>query len=219
MTVFLSIIGALALLFLFAAFIRVYLIIEARENATVYMKILFIKLQLYPKKEKKLRVSDYSAKKLSKKAERARKKRASKQKKAKDGASENAPRQKKSFSELLDTASLVIELCRTFLSKFSKYLRLELSRVHINISGEDAAKTAIYYGAANSIACSIVAYLDETIHLSVPNERDIRINADFLSGHSSIDIRLLASLRIWQAASILFSLALKLAKEKIFANN
>ena len=123
-----------------------------------------------------------------------------------------------SYSDILDTIKLVFGLCRAFFSKFNRYLRLELSKIHVNIAGEDAAQTAVYYGAVNSLVGALVGYLDSIIILRPINEKDIVINADFLSERSCVDIRLCASLRVWQAIDILFTLALRLVKEKFFNN-
>ena len=74
MTVFLTVLSIIVALLALVAVIKIDLIIEAQEKATVYLKILFVKIRLYPKKEKKLRISDYSSTKLKKKANRARRK-------------------------------------------------------------------------------------------------------------------------------------------------
>lgn len=215
MTVFFLVIGIIVAVFSFVCALKIKLIIEAREKAAVYLNILFVKIRLYPKKEKKLRISDYSQKKLRKKADRARKKsRAKQSKKAGTDGTNSAKKEKTSFQDVLGTVELVFGLCRTFLSKFSRHLRLELSKVHVNVASEDAAKTAVYYGAANSLVGALIGYLDSIITLNDIDKRDIVINADFLSDKPSIDIRLCASLRVWQAADILFSLALRLVKEK-----
>ena len=74
MTIFLSILGVLLLIILGIMLLRVHVIIEADTSARVFLKILFIKIQLYPKPPKALKIKDYSPDRIAKRDAKAKKK-------------------------------------------------------------------------------------------------------------------------------------------------
>ncbi len=229
MYIFLIVLGIILLLLGSLMFLRASVIIEADEGARVYLKILFFKLRLYPKEKKRIRLKDYSTKRFKRLAEKEKKKSESKQKKK---ASKQAKKQKKTsaqdgkkekmtLSDITDIVLLVRKLAQTFFAKFGKHLHLDITRVHVTVAGEDPASTAIFYG----IVCQSVAYLvellDNITNLCPKEDKDIAVNADFFATKPSVNIKLAASMRVWQAIDIAFSIAYKFVKERFLkqANN
>ena len=217
MTVLIYILAIIAVVITLAMLTKVRLVLEADTTARVYLKILFFSFCLYPKKKKKLKISDYSTKKLQSKANKKKarmQKKKSKANKASKTASKTKKQEKLSLADVSQLVSLVYKLSQRFFSKFSRHLRLDLSRVHINVACEDAAKTALAYGAVSGGAAMLVEFLDNTLKARQNQKRDICIAADFLSDNSSIDISISASLRVWQAIDIAMAVAFKFVKEK-----
>ncbi len=218
------------LLFIVAImFLRVKVIIEASESATVYLKILFIKIKLVPSERKKIKLKDYESKKFKKRTEKEKLKELKKQqkkaeatakkKKKKEAAKEKAkenPKPKKSPSEIIDLVGLVAKLVGTFFTRFAKRLRLDLTKIHITLGGEDAASTAISYGVVCQSVEYLVAALDKITNIKPSTDRDIKVYANFLSDKTEVDIKLAASLKVWHVFDMLFSVALKFVKEKFF---
>ena len=217
MTVLLYILAIITIVIALAMLTRVRLIIEADITARVYLKILFYTYCIYPKNKKKLKISDYSTKNLQKRANaknaklQKKKNKATKQTKK---AKESEKKEKLSLADISELVSLVYKLAQRFFSKFSGHLRLDLSRVYINVASDDAAKTALAYGAVSSGVAMLVEFLDNTLNSKQNQARDIRIAADFLSESSSVDISISASLRIWQAVDIAMAVAIQFVKEK-----
>ena len=218
MTVILYILAVILALLCFALLTRIKIVLEAEADAKLFLKVLFLTFQLYPRKEKKLKLSDYTPKRLKQKAKKNKKALSKPKKKAKgaSGASKDASKEKKKLSldDIVELTELVVALLKTFFPKFNRHLKLELTKVHINVASEDAAKTAIAYGAVSAAVSTLVDYLDNTLTVKPRTERDIAVYPDFLSEKSSVDIRICASLRAWQIVDIAFSLALRFVKEK-----
>ena len=228
MTIFLTILGVLLLLILLITMLRVHLIIEADTSARVYIKLLFIKIRLYPKEKKELNLKDYSpkriakrARKMKKKAEVKLKKEAKKSKRNKkkqeqgNTSEKSSKRQKLSLAETTEIVALVLELTKTFFRKFGQRLRLDLTKIHINVGSEDAAKTALTYGAICSGVSCLCEFLDSMFTVRSHCERDIIVNADFLSEATNLDITINVSLRVWEAIDIALAVAINFVKQKI----
>ncbi len=101
------------------------------NSAVVYIKYLFIKIRVYPKKEKK-----------NKKEEA----------KAKESQKEISPPEKK--QKLSDTIGQVKDLISTAAKSLKKLLKhIEIKRLNLNIQvgAQDAARTAIEYGAVSAV--------------------------------------------------------------------
>ncbi len=233
MNIVLPILGVLFFLIVALMFLRVTVIIEADESARVYLKILFVKIKLVPGERKKIKLSKYKSKKFKSQQEKEKLKElkkqqkkeqaAAKKKKKKEAAKQKElenpkPKQKKSVSDILDLVGLVGKLVGTFFSRFAKRLRLDLTRIHITLGGEDAASTAISYGIVCQSVQYLVAGLDNITNIKPKNKKDIQINANFLSDKTEIDIKLAASLRVWHVFDMLFAVAVKFVREKFFKN-
>ena len=228
MNVFLWILGIIALLLLFILSLKATVIIEADESVRVFLKVLFVKIKLVPSEKKPPDPSKFDPKRHRSRLEKEKKKQLEKQKKQeiakekkkkkkeekKQKEKEN-PKKKMSASEIIDLISLVGKLAGTFFSRFAKRLRLDFTKIHVTVGGEDASSVAISYG----IICQSVAYLveilDRITNVRPKKDKDIRVYADFLSDKMTMDIKISASLRVWHLFDMLFSVAIRFVKEKI----
>jgi hypothetical protein len=211
--------------------LQVQVIIEAQTSARVYLKILFIKIQLYPQKKKPPKLKDYSPKRIAKRAEKKKKKleaklkkKAKKEQKKKKKSLQNdannavgsqKPKKKMSVSDVVELVSLVLELSKTFFVRFGRRLRLDLTKIHITVGGEDAAKTALTYGAVSAGVSSLCELLDSIFTVKPKGNKDVIVDADFLSETIAVDIIVSASLRVWHALDIALAVAISFVKKKI----
>ncbi len=148
-----------------------------------------VKIKLYPKKKKKIKLSDFSAKKYRQRLETDRFAAAKKR------SAPNKP--KKDKNELLpggigETFELVLEL----LEKFTGHLRCEVLRLRISVGTKDAASTALAYSGVSSAAAFLLEALDTHTVMKLRSPRDVRVDADFDSGDIGCDIGVKFSIRI-----------------------
>lgn len=148
--------------------------------------MLFIKIRLFPQKNKK-----FNAKKHDKK-----------QNKKQDQPStfiKDKALADKEKDELSSKILTVAETVKAFFTVFSGHLRVKLAKIHITVATSDAAKTAILYGVVSGAAACLVDLLDEITNLSRIKKSSIIIEPDFVSEKSNISINITLSISVFGA--------------------
>lgn len=212
--------AAFILLLAFLLLLKMTLIIAYDGEVGLWVKLLFIKIRLVPAKKKRYRRSMSARKaarlkkkrikKLRKKLKKKRDKEEEKQgaKKATDKSQEK----KKTPAEILDIIHLVCKLVTKVVGKFFKHIRIKLARINIKIATEDAATTAITYGAVTQAINILFPLLDNVKQVKTPKGREINIYADFCSDEPEIDIRIEFAIRVWQVLHVAITALIELIK-------
>ncbi len=183
---------------------RVRFIAEAAENVTLAVRILCFRFFLYPKRVKQPDPRKFTKKRFERMLRRQKKKAEKKAAKKTAKTEKKAKKEKEEKkTSAADTIRLVLRLLSAVFPRFVRYLRLDVSRLIVTVSTDDAAKTAIAYGAVSQAAAYLSAFLDSYVDLRHPPAREERIECDFLSGKTSCDIHITASMRVWQIFVIL----------------
>ena len=211
----LIILGAILLFFVFLLSLKATITIAYTDEVTLSVRVLFLKIKILPKKEKKgphsmsrrkaERIRAKARKKAQKKREAAKAK--AEAKKQKKEAAKEKP--KKSMSEILDTVSMVRGIAAEVIRRFFKHLRIDVARVKIKVATGDAATTAVAYGAACTALNILLPVLAQVKNFSLPREKDFSVEPDFLGETPELDVKLSFSLRVWH----LFSVALGALKK------
>ena len=221
MTAWIVILAILVFLILLSL-IHVQITIEYNESLCVYAKVMRIfRIPITPAKEKKIKLSDYSDKAIAKReklqrekiARKAQKKQEKKQQKLeKKKRKKEHPEEEQTERTLAENLSLIIDIVKVLLQRFFKHLRIDLSRIHISIVGEDAAQTAILYG----VVCQSVAYLLELLKrfktVSTPSLPDVSVTPDWIGEKTQVDIKLSFSLRVGHVLDIIFRVIIRAIK-------
>lgn len=186
----LYVILGIVLLFALLLSLRIGICIMYSEDLTVYLKILFIKIRLFPKKEKKYRPSR------------------SDKKKGKGDATSDSRVKKKTVSHenkapLSETLKTITEIVSTFARTFAKHLHVRLARIHVCVASGDAAQTAILYGAISGACACLIDALDSITNLDGMRRSSINIYADFLSEKCKADISITLSISVFGALATL----------------
>lgn len=175
---------ACVLLLLFLLLVRLRVSFLYEQDVRVLLQIAFIKIPIYPKKEK-VRVKDFSYRKLKKRKKPAKQ----------VAKSEPTPKKKASLSERIELFS---ELFTSLYSRFLKYFRLDVHRLRITVATGDAAETAILYGVVSQSLAYLLAILDRHTNLCPSHHAEIGVYADFIGQKSTADCNLTFSLRVYQ---------------------
>ena len=208
--------GAIILLFAFILSLKATISVEYNGEVVLLVRVLFIRLKLLPKKEKR-RPRSMSAKKAKRLSDKLKakeeKKRAKKAEKKKQKAEKKAAlkrgevkKEKKTPAEILNIITLVLELVKKVVGKFFGHLRIKLTRIRIKIGTDNAATTALTYGAATQAINLLFPILEDVKTLSLPKRtEDIDVRADFTSDESEIDIKISFAIRVWHILHIAFA--------------
>ncbi|MBQ9510093.1 MAG: hypothetical protein IJR55_00085 [Clostridia bacterium] len=198
----LYIIGAIVaviLLLLFLPLVR--LRIDVGEKVSVYLRAAGIKIMLFPQKKK------------PKKAKKAKQE----QKTAKG----ETPQEKGGLSLSADDIPYILqtvtELVSDIIYAISRKLTVRIIKFYVNICTDDAAKTALIYGAASAAANALVGFLDENGKLSV--KRTPQILCDFTGEKTVVDIKLAFILSLAGALAIFKPVILWAANMRLAAKN
>ena len=185
---------------LFVAFLlclRVRLTVRAGDAVTLDLKILFIRIRLYPRR-KKIKPRDYSAKHLERAKKKAAKRAAKKKQKKQKHQKEHAPGDADVKLTLRDKIALLRALCAVVIRRTHKHLRLHAARLHVHVATADPATTAVAYGAVSQSLSYLLAGLDQVTRLKAV-EPDVGVYAEFLEEKSRIDANVTFSIRVWGA--------------------
>lgn len=210
--IILAIIGFFISLFSIRPTVR----IRVQEEISIVLNVLFFKIKLLPKKEKKPNLKSFKIKnfrrmrlKEEKRLLRKAKKSDKKEKKKANKAEKQAENEEK--PSLKENVQYVLELVKYVLlkaiSKFGKHLRIQIRELDITVSGEDAAKTAITYGYVIQAVSYIKELADNSLNVSYPKNKNgnIAVRVDYLSGKTVIKLDISFGIRIWQAFSVLIA--------------
>lgn len=184
-----------ALIFLVLA-LRVNINIRYENELTVYLRVLFVRIKLFPQNDK-----GFSAKKYDKKLKKNQDKPSVKLKEKSEADKEKA--------ELSETICIITDTVKVFFKAFSKHLHVKLAKIHIIVATPDAAKTAILYGAVSGAAACLLDLLDEITNLDKVKNSSIVIEPDFVAQKSDVRINITLYMSILGALITLVKTLLK----------
>lgn len=104
-------------------------------------------------------------------------------------------------------------------------LTLRARRVIVTVSTDDAAKTALLYGAVSAALAGLIELLDRSVARVKTRGRDeINVHADFVGGKTTADVDIILSARVFGILRILFTILIsgefkKKAKHKRHAQS
>lgn len=232
----LTVIGIILLVFVGIGAIRATVYIEYRDEVALSVSVLGIRIRILPKKEKKVNIKKFSAKRfrkmlkqkeLAEKKKLEKKKKKEEQKKAKKLAKKQAkeeekkkakefpPEHKKKKRSLSENISLVCDILKIFFSRFAKHFRIKVARLNITVATGDAATTAVLYGVAVQGVEYILALLDKATNVKYKKDAEVNVAVDYLSESTSVDISIAFALRVWHLFDILFRVAFSAVKNLV----
>ena len=203
----LYIISGLLALIVMICFLRIHFVIECNDEITAILKILCIKISLYPQNNKKVKISKF-------KKGYPKQKEKTKQKQPKTVKKESS----KSDTSLGEKLEIITSLVKILFSRFFKHLRLDVSKILITVGGSDAAATAITYGVVSQATAYLLEFLDKNLKISKKRKGQINVLCDFTAEDTVYDISLSASLSVWQILDIGITLAYNYFKGKDIFN-
>lgn len=203
--------GAVLLLILLLLMCRVTVIFDYSGSIYLRVSVLCFTVFRIPQKElterQKKRAAIKARKKALKDAKKAEKKALTEAKEAEEKESKKSEEKKKekpSIEELIELAKVALESLGKPLKKILK--RTEFSHLSLDIicGGEDAAKAAINYGAANIALGSALSTIDTFFTLKTPD--DLHIGVDFYQEKTVIKLYCEIRLTLGAALAFVFTL-------------
>ena len=197
----LIVILSIALLIALLLSTKVLLQIRYDDSLTVYLRVLFVKIRLYPsEKEKKKYPHSMSKRKAQRIKDSLKKKQKKEPKKKKKRKSKEKEKEPKEAPDLISILSIITSFVKSFLRLFAGSVRIRSSRLHIVVASEDAADTAIAYGALTQAVNLLFPMLDGIKTFKhLPRGKELSVRADFLSDTPKIDADVELYIRVGSA--------------------
>ncbi len=193
------------------------MIISYSDEVRLAVKVLFLKINILPSKEKKGSYS-MSAKKAekikSKLRKKSQKKKAAAEEKEKLKAQKKAAKEKKSIREIISNVQMLASVAVAVIEKFFKHLRIRLARIKIVVATGDAASTAVAYGAITQSINVFFPLLERVKNFEKLPKSDISVDLDYLEEEPTIDIKLMFSIRVWHIFDVAFAALGRFIKHK-----
>ena len=84
-------------------------------------------------------------------------------------------------------------------------LTLRTRRIVVTVSTDDAAKTALLYGAVSAAMAGLIEFIDRSVaRVKCRGRDDVEVKADFVGGKTKADLDLVLSAQVIGALRILF---------------
>lgn len=173
----LYVILGIALLFAAILLTKIKVFVCYESSLTVYAKILFFKFNIFPEKVKKQKKS---------------KKKKGKKKPPQKSSPPVKKEEKSIVAKLWEMRSALTEILSRFLGK----LHFKFLKLHVSISCDNAAKTALLYSGANQGVAYIIEILRNVSNVDVSSRSDVYVNADFLSQKSELEGKIELYIRV-----------------------
>lgn len=144
-----------------------------------------------------------SKKKKPKKPRKEKGKRSDDNRSAEENKDKKDKKEKPTLTEILDLVKLVLDGLGKPLKKMLKRVIVSHLDLQITCGGEDAAKAAINYGAANYILSVVLNLCDEFLTLKTPDE--IHVDVDFYKEKTEINGYVEVRLTVGSALAFAFT--------------
>ena len=188
--------------------VRIKLAVSYDETAAVYLKVLFFKVNIYPKKKKVPKLSKFSIEKVRKKNKKYR----VKEKKKQSGiSSKDAKTSRK--RDVISSVKFAVSLVKSAVKPLYKYARVDFARIYVKVATEDAAKTAITFGVVSQLCAALWEFLKNFKPTKKSKPEEVKVFADFIDTKFEVKIKVEFSLRIVTLFALLFETVFSYLKE------
>lgn len=202
---------ALAIVLLLCLPIRLLLQLDESGNLRVRAKLSVLSLFTHPSPAPRFSIRRYSPRALARRqrreTRRLKKKQAklAKRKKAAapaSNATKPKPTLKQRVSKLKDTLSLVTSLIDVLHERLFRATHIHVHKLSITVGADDAAATALLYGALSASLNLLIEVLHQTIHLHMHHPENMHLQPDFLNKgiRAELDIRI--HMRVYHALAL-----------------
>ena len=178
--------------------IRPHMIISMKKYMNVYVKIFFIKFRVstsqkfdppdeeldLPKKKKKEKPPKPEKPKPTKEEKEEKKKKKPK----KDKKMPKKPVPLKFGIDVVKILATVRNVLGAIFVKLFRYFRVRVKNFHITVASEDAATTAMLYGAICGYGDAIMAILEKALDFKIEKGAKVGASCDYLSDEMKLDV-------------------------------
>ena len=189
--IFLYILGVFVLLIFLLLMTNVKIHIKSDGEFALRAGVGPFMIKIKPKKQKKIKLRDFSHKKYLKKMEALKLKKQKKKKKP--------DKKVKTKEEKKDSVTAIIDLVINILGNLEKYtsrINAKLDSLRLTVGGKDPAEVAVRFGVLSSAVGLLLELLDSKTQLKVKDPENISVSCDYLSPDIKFSVDVAVKIRI-----------------------
>ena len=187
------------LFFFFIFIIPIHVTVGLAESVSVMVRVLFLKIPILPKVKKKKK------KKKEKKPKKAKKK---KEKKPED-KTKKKKKKKKKISDIVGLVQVLLDTVVALFKRLGRNFKIRVYAYEICVASEEAAKTAVMYGAVKTLSETIFLRLQDSINFKIVKGAPMGVYTDFLEEKFKANVKIDFSISIAGVFGVLFAAIFK----------
>ena len=193
--------------FFFLIFIiPIHVMVGLTDNVSVMVRVLFLKIPILPK-EKKKKSKDKDKKKKPKEKKKKKKEKPDKKEKKKKKDKKN--KNKKNISDIVGLVQVLLDTVVALFKRLGRNFKIRVHAYEICVASEEAAKTAVMYGAVKSLSETIFLRLEDSINFKIVKGAPMGVYADFLEEKFKANVKIDFSISIAGVFGVLFAAIFK----------
>ena len=200
----LTVIAFILLGFYLIGCIRPHVIISMKKYMNIYVKVFFIKFRVSTSQK-----FDPPDEELDLPKKKVKPKKPKKPKEKKPKKDKKMPKKPKPVLVGIDILKM-LEMLRNVLGaiflKLWRYFRVRVKNFHITVASEDAAMTAMMYGAVCGYGDAILTILEKALDFKIEKGARVGADCDYLSDEMKMDIEVDISISIGNVFRFLFGI-------------
>ena len=193
--------------FFFLIFIiPIHVMVGLTDNVSVMVRVLFLKIPILPK-EKKKKSKDKDKKKKPKEKKKKKKEKPDKKEKKKKKDKKN--KNKKNISDIVGLVQVLLDTVVALFKRLGRNFKIRVYASEICVASEEAAKTAVMYGAVKTLSETIFLRLEDSINFKIVKGAPMGVYADFLEEKFKANVKIDFSISIAGVFGVLFAAIFK----------
>ena len=193
--------------FFFLIFIiPIHVMVGLTDNVSVMVRVLFLKIPILPK-EKKKKSKDKDKKKKTK--EKKKKKKEKPDKKDKKKKKDKKNKNKKNISDIVGLVQVLLDTVVALFKRLGRNFKIRVYAYEICVASEEAAKTAVMYGAVKTLSETIYLRLQDSINFKIVKGAPMGVYTDFLEEKFKANVKIDFSISIAGVFGVLFAAIFK----------
>lgn len=206
-------VSALIALILLLLLSPIRVTLQSKDDLEVRLSYLFFKRTLYPEEEEEIRLSDYTPRRVRRRRRKALRRCRIEKQKAALQKKKQEKKTEESVTDKLHTVRLLLQMLRRMYRPVLSAIRIRVYRLYVKVATEDAAKTAILYGAAAQSMAYILELLESHTKTKI-DDQSVGVIADFCETETEFDVKIRFSTTPMRLLGLGFKALLFLSKIK-----
>ena len=112
-------------------------------------------------------------------------------------------------SPIIQKLNSIKNILAILLDTFRKHLHIKMAKIHIRVATNDAAKTALLYGAISTAVACLLDVIESITNLDRLKKSSVCVEPDFLSSKTDVKLNIVLKISIFGIIKVFMKSFLK----------